>query len=108
KHKVISYPRTNSNYVTEQNIPEMHKSLSALQGTAYHELVQGAAAATWRRSCARARAVSAEASPRKLNVTWTSCGCVHFWKGSAFWRLPAQSSSSRCTSGGSAMPTNSR
>ncbi|WP_246310053.1 type IA DNA topoisomerase [Paenibacillus alginolyticus] len=42
KHKVISYPRTNSNYVTEQNIPEMHKSLSALQGTAYHELVQGA------------------------------------------------------------------
>lgn len=42
KHKVISYPRTNSNYVTEQNIPEMHKSLSALQGTAYHDLVQGA------------------------------------------------------------------
>ncbi|MGG1550769.1 DNA topoisomerase 3 [Paenibacillus ferrarius] len=42
KHKVISYPRTNSNYVTEQNIPEMHKTLSALQGTAYHELVQGA------------------------------------------------------------------
>ncbi|MEW9698744.1 DNA topoisomerase 3 [Paenibacillus sp. SI8] len=42
KHKVISYPRTNSNYVTEQNIPEMHKSLSALQGTAYNELVQGA------------------------------------------------------------------
>ncbi|MBD0383083.1 type IA DNA topoisomerase [Paenibacillus sedimenti] len=42
KHKVISYPRTNSNYVTEQNIPEMHRSLSALQGTAYNELVQGA------------------------------------------------------------------
>ncbi|MDR6882379.1 DNA topoisomerase 3 [Bacillus sp. 3255] len=42
KHKVISYPRTNSNYVTEQNIPEMHKALSALQGTAYHDLVQGA------------------------------------------------------------------
>ncbi|MFC5453000.1 type IA DNA topoisomerase [Paenibacillus aestuarii] len=42
KHKVISYPRTNSNYVTEQNIPEMHKALSALQGTAYQELVQGA------------------------------------------------------------------
>jgi DNA topoisomerase-3 len=42
KHKVISYPRTNSNYVTEQNIPEMHKSLSALQGTAYDELVKGA------------------------------------------------------------------
>ncbi|UJF35886.1 type IA DNA topoisomerase [Paenibacillus hexagrammi] len=42
KHKVISYPRTNSNYVTEQNIPEMHKALTALQGTAYQELVQGA------------------------------------------------------------------
>ncbi|NEW06569.1 DNA topoisomerase III [Paenibacillus sp. SYP-B3998] len=42
KHKVISYPRTNSNYVTEQNIPEMHKSLSALQGTTYNDLVQGA------------------------------------------------------------------
>ncbi|MGD8190063.1 DNA topoisomerase 3 [Brevibacillus ginsengisoli] len=42
KHKVISYPRTNSNYVTEQNIPEMHKTLSALQGTAYDELVRGA------------------------------------------------------------------
>ncbi|MBD2869782.1 type IA DNA topoisomerase [Paenibacillus arenilitoris] len=42
KHKVISYPRTNSNYVTEQNIPEMHKTLNALQGTAYNEWVQGA------------------------------------------------------------------
>jgi len=42
KHKVISYPRTNSNYVTDQNIPEMHKALSALQGTAYQEMVQGA------------------------------------------------------------------
>jgi DNA topoisomerase-3 len=42
KHKVISYPRTNSNYVTEQNIPEMHKALSSLQGTAYDELVKGA------------------------------------------------------------------
>ena len=30
KHKVISYPRTNSNYVTEQNIPDMHKALNAL------------------------------------------------------------------------------
>ena len=28
--------------MTEQNIPEMHKALYALQGTAYHELVQGA------------------------------------------------------------------
>ncbi|KAA9006533.1 DNA topoisomerase III [Paenibacillus spiritus] len=42
KHKVISYPRTNSNYVTEQNIPEMHKTLSSLQGTAYDTWVQGA------------------------------------------------------------------
>ncbi|MFB7813141.1 DNA topoisomerase 3 [Paenibacillus chitinolyticus] len=42
KHKVISYPRTNSNYVTEQNIPEMHKTLSALQGTAYDEWVRQA------------------------------------------------------------------
>jgi DNA topoisomerase III len=42
KHKVISYPRTNSNYVTEQNIPEMHKALSALQGTDYDALVKGA------------------------------------------------------------------
>ncbi|PWW00723.1 DNA topoisomerase-3 [Paenibacillus cellulosilyticus] len=42
KHKVISYPRTNSNYVTEQNIPEMHKALSALQGTDYDAIVRGA------------------------------------------------------------------
>jgi DNA topoisomerase III len=42
KHKVISYPRTNSNYVNEQNIPEMHRSLDALRGTAYNALVQGA------------------------------------------------------------------
>ena len=42
KHKVISYPRTNSNYVTEQNIPEMHKTLAALQGTSYDEWVRGA------------------------------------------------------------------
>ncbi|MRN54534.1 type IA DNA topoisomerase [Paenibacillus monticola] len=42
KHKAISYPRTNSNYVTEANIPEMHKTLSALQGTTYDEWVKGA------------------------------------------------------------------
>ncbi|WP_127588899.1 DNA topoisomerase 3, partial [Paenibacillus koleovorans] len=42
KHKVISYPRTNSNYVNEQNIPEMHKALDSLRGTAYDPLVQGA------------------------------------------------------------------
>lgn len=42
KHKVISYPRTNSNYVTEQNIPEMHRALDALRGTPYDRLVQGA------------------------------------------------------------------
>lgn len=40
KHKVITYPRTNSNYVTEQNIPEMHKALSALQNTSYGQWVQ--------------------------------------------------------------------
>lgn len=42
KHKVISYPRTNSNYVTEQNIPDMHKTLASLQGTGYDALVKGA------------------------------------------------------------------
>jgi DNA topoisomerase-3 len=42
KHKAISYPRTNSNYVTEQNIPEMHRALDALKGTSYDSLVQGA------------------------------------------------------------------
>jgi len=42
KHKVITYPRTNSNYVNEQNIPEMHKALQALQGTQYAEWVTGA------------------------------------------------------------------
>ncbi|WP_274364562.1 type IA DNA topoisomerase [Paenibacillus thermotolerans] len=42
KHKAISYPRTNSNYVTEQNIPEMHRALDALRGSAYDELVKGA------------------------------------------------------------------
>ncbi|MDF2962818.1 MAG: topoisomerase [Paenibacillus sp.] len=42
KHKVISYPRTNSNYVNEQNIPEMHRALDQLRGTVYDELVAGA------------------------------------------------------------------
>jgi len=42
KHKVITYPRTNSNYVNEANIPEMHKVLSSLQGTSYDSLVKGA------------------------------------------------------------------
>ncbi|TDF99672.1 type IA DNA topoisomerase [Paenibacillus piri] len=42
KHKVISYPRTNSNYVNEQNIPEMHRALDQLRGTAYDELAAGA------------------------------------------------------------------
>jgi DNA topoisomerase-3 len=39
---VISYPRTNSNYVTEQNIPEMHKTLQSLQGGVYDNFVKGA------------------------------------------------------------------
>ncbi|MEX2414611.1 MAG: DNA topoisomerase 3 [Paenibacillaceae bacterium] len=42
KHKVISYPRTNSNYVTEQNIPEMHRSLDSLKGTSYEAFVRNA------------------------------------------------------------------
>ncbi|MCI3922265.1 DNA topoisomerase 3 [Paenibacillus sp. TRM 82003] len=42
KHKVISYPRTNSNYVNEQNIPEMHRALDALRGSSYDALVRGA------------------------------------------------------------------
>lgn len=42
KHKVITYPRTNSNYVNEANIPEMHKALASLQGTSYDALVRGA------------------------------------------------------------------
>jgi DNA topoisomerase-3 len=42
KHKVITYPRTNSNYVTEQNIPEMHRALDALKGTSYADLAQSA------------------------------------------------------------------
>ncbi|WP_426454064.1 DNA topoisomerase 3 [Paenibacillus sp. S-38] len=42
KHKAISYPRTNSNYVTEQNIPEMHRALDQLGKTDYRGLVEGA------------------------------------------------------------------
>lgn len=42
KHKVISYPRTNSNYVTEQNVPEMHRMLDQFKGTAYETYLQGA------------------------------------------------------------------
>ncbi|WP_438431356.1 DNA topoisomerase 3 [Gorillibacterium sp. sgz500922] len=42
KHKVISYPRTNSNYVTEENLPDMRKSLEMLKSTAYGELAAGA------------------------------------------------------------------
>ncbi|GIO12028.1 DNA topoisomerase [Cohnella xylanilytica] len=43
KHKVISYPRTNSNYVNEQNIPEMHRILDNLRNTQeYGDIVGGA------------------------------------------------------------------
>lgn len=42
KHKVISYPRTNSNYVTEQNIPDMHRALDMIQKSSYGELAQAA------------------------------------------------------------------
>ncbi|MCZ8515950.1 DNA topoisomerase 3 [Paenibacillus filicis] len=42
KHKVISYPRTNSNYVNEQNIPEMHRALDQLGKTEYKAFVEQA------------------------------------------------------------------
>jgi DNA topoisomerase III len=42
KHAAITYPRTNSNYVAEDNIPVMHKVLDQLKGTAYDALVQKA------------------------------------------------------------------
>lgn len=43
KHKAITYPRTNSNYVTEENLPVMQKVLTMLQGSdSYRELANGA------------------------------------------------------------------
>lgn len=42
KHKVISYPRTNSNYVTEQNIEGMHKTLNLLKNGPYSDIATGA------------------------------------------------------------------
>ncbi|WP_055108010.1 type IA DNA topoisomerase [Paenibacillus ihumii] len=42
RHKVISYPRTNSNYVTEQNIDGMHKALHMLKSGPYQQLAEGA------------------------------------------------------------------
>lgn len=43
KHKVISYPRTNSNYVNEQNVPEMHRILDSMRSSPdYGEIVAGA------------------------------------------------------------------
>lgn len=42
RHKVISYPRTNSNYVNEQNIEGMHKALNMLKSTPYKSMVEGA------------------------------------------------------------------
>ncbi|GAB6990047.1 type IA DNA topoisomerase [Paenibacillus pini] len=42
KHKVISYPRTNSNYVNEQNIEGMHKALNMLKSTSFKEQAEGA------------------------------------------------------------------
>jgi DNA topoisomerase-3 len=35
KHKVISYPRTNSNYVNEQTILQMQKAFEGLRGSIY-------------------------------------------------------------------------
>lgn len=43
KHKVITYPRTSSNYVTEENIPVMGNVLNTLkQSPVYGELANGA------------------------------------------------------------------
>ncbi|NBC68109.1 type IA DNA topoisomerase [Paenibacillus sacheonensis] len=42
KHKVITYPRTSSNYVTEENIPVMGSVLQMLKGTSYADLANGA------------------------------------------------------------------
>jgi DNA topoisomerase-3 len=43
KHKVISYPRTNSNYVNDQNIPEMHKILDSMRSSSdYGDFVKDA------------------------------------------------------------------
>ena len=42
KHKVITYPRTNSNYVMEETVPVMGKALDMLRGTEYAELAAGA------------------------------------------------------------------
>lgn len=42
KHKVISYPRTTSNYVTEQNIPQMYKSLDQFRSTDYAKFAEQA------------------------------------------------------------------
>ncbi|MFB9274002.1 type IA DNA topoisomerase [Cohnella cellulosilytica] len=43
KHKIISYPRTNSNYVNAENIPEMHKILDAMRNSPdYGDFVNGA------------------------------------------------------------------
>ena len=41
RHKVISYPRTSSNYVTEQNIDGMHKVLHMLKSSGYQQLAEG-------------------------------------------------------------------
>lgn len=42
KHKVITYPRTSSNYVTEENIPVMGNVLQMLKQTSYGDLANGA------------------------------------------------------------------
>ncbi|WP_411347133.1 DNA topoisomerase 3 [Paenibacillus sp. WLX2291] len=42
RHKIISYPRTNSNYVTKENIDGMHKVLNMLQNGDYAQLASEA------------------------------------------------------------------
>ena len=41
KHKVITYPRTSSNYVTEETIPVMGNVLKMLKQTSYGDLASG-------------------------------------------------------------------
>ncbi|EJW15729.1 DNA topoisomerase 3 [Paenibacillus alvei] len=43
KHKAITYPRTNSNYVTEQNIAGMHQALNMLRNMQEYAALTGQA-----------------------------------------------------------------
>ena len=67
RHKVISYPRTNSNYVNEQNIEGMHKALHMLKSTSYASMAEGADPS---RVHMNNKAVC---NPRGLKITMPSC-----------------------------------